>query len=412
LVIALAAAFGDLLQWAAMSVVWILTLLLIGLQKQPENTVVTVEVAQLEPVPFTPVADNHGTLVTVVVTTFNEGALLAQCLASVQGQTHTRLECLIVDDASTDDSVELALATLNEDPRFRVIRNTTNVGLAASRNVGLAAARGKLITFLDGDDFLYPKAIGDRVATFESAIDNGTLGGSFCNWHMVPEDAVPGLDPPILALRKDVTWLSSVEDNPFIASSPLILTSSARTVGGFNEDRNTAEDFDFWTRYLRHGFALRASSYVGIAYRQKRSSMYRSTIRDHVDIQLDVYKFNFRPLAPDERASGTPYVFVDQPSTYQQRLMRARRLCVGITVATHDGNHEGSQQLLAEFQKAIEPWMLWAEDWDGLIKKTATRLEAYDSTASDVRVAGLTRRVEMKTLPLLLASRPDTPAPA
>jgi hypothetical protein len=287
-----------------------------------------------------------------------------------------------------------------------VIRNQTNAGLAASRNVGLAAAQGTLITFLDGDDFLYPKAIGERVASFESAVDNGTLGGAFCNWHMVPEDAVPGLDPPKLPLRQDVTWLKSVEDNPFIASSPLILTNSARAVGGFNEARVTAEDFDFWTRYLRHGFALRAVSYVGIAYRQKRSSMYRSTILAHVDTQLDVYEYNFRPLHRDQTVSGTPFVFEDQPAAYQQRLMRARRLCVGITVATHDDNREGAEQLLVEFRKAVEPWMLWSENWAALIKKTAARLEAYDTTASDVRVADLTRRVEMRVLPLLLDSRP------
>jgi hypothetical protein len=139
--------------------------------------------------------------------------------------------------------------------------------------------------------------------------------------------------------------------------------------------------------------------------------MYRSTILAHVDTQLDVYEYNFRPLHRDQTVSGTPFVFEDQPAAYQQRLMRARRLCVGITVATHDDNREGAEQLLVEFRKAVEPWMLWSENWAALIKKTAARLEAYDSTASDVRVADLTRRVEMRVLPLLLDSRPHHQAP-
>ena len=392
--------------YVAVGAIWLLTLLLIGIQKPPKMTVVTVEVEK-PPAPV-PIRD-RGPLVTVVVTTFNEGVYLSHCLSSVKAQSHTRFECIVVDDASTDGSVEDAMLIVEADPRFRVVRNLANAGLAASRNVGLEAARGELITFLDGDDFLYPRAVGERVAAFESAVDNGTLGGAFCNWQMVPEDEVPGTAPPSRSLRKNVTWLSAVEDNPFIASAPLILTESARIVGGFNEKRITAEDFDFWARYLRHGYALRATHYVGIAYRQKKSSMYRSTIIDHVDIQLDVYSFNFRAMSDEDIKVGTPFVFSGPPSEYQQHLTRARRLLVGFIVATHDANTLAANDLLGQFERSLRPWMMWAESWDGLIQKTVTRLEAYDSEAVDIRVADLTRKIQMRVTPLLLNARPSSP---
>jgi len=310
----------------------------------------------------------------------------------------------VVDDASTDDSVGPAIAELGGDPRFRLVRNPTNKGLAASRNVGLAVATGSMVTFLDGDDFLFPNSIGERVASFESAIDNGTLGGSFCNWVMVPETEIPGSAPPQQPIRHNVTWLSAVEDNPLIASAPLILTGSARALGGFNESRVTAEDFDFWARYLRHGFALRATAYVGIAYRQKRASMYRSTIQDHVEIQLEVYGFNFRPYIVDADSIDTPFLFTDPPGTYQQQLMRARRLCVGVIVATHDRNTQAAERLLASFASSIQPWMLWAEDWNAVIDKTAFRLEAYSPVGAAVRTADLRHRVESQIFPLLIRS--------
>jgi glycosyltransferase involved in cell wall biosynthesis len=407
LILVAASLFDRLPGYLAVGAIWMLTLLLIGVQKPPKMTVVTVEVEK-PPAPV-PTRD-RGPLVTVVVTTFNEGAYLSHCLSSVKAQSHTRLECIVVDDASTDGSVEEAMLVVEADPRFRVLRNPANVGLAASRNVGLETAKGRFITFVDGDDFLYPKAVGERVAAFESAVDNGTLGGAFCNWQMVPEEEVPGADPPSRALRRNVTWLSAVEDNPFIASAPLILTESARTVGGFNENRTTAEDFDFWARYLRHGYAIRATKYVGIAYRQKKASMYRSTILDHVDIQLDVYSYNFRGMNTEDIRAGTPFVFAGPPSEYQQQLMRTRRLLVGFIVATHDRNKPAADDLLGQFERSLKPWMMWAEGWEVLIQKTVTRLESYDSEAMEIRVADLTRQVQMSVIPLLLSKRPSSSA--
>lgn len=391
--------------WLAVGAIWILTLVLVGSGRESQRVEALVPV-EVEGEPSSlPKVD--GPLVTVVVTTFNEGLYLAHCLQSVQGQSHTRLECLVIDDASTDDSVTAAMETIDHDPRFRVIRNPQNVGLAASRNVGLGAASGTMVTFLDGDDFLYPGAIRERLAAFEGALDNGSLGGAFCNWELVPENAVPTDRPPSTSLRKNVTWLSAIQDNPFIASAPLILTETGRAVGGFNEGRTTAEDFDFWSRYLRHGYALRATQYTGIAYRQKRSSMYRSTILDHVDIQLDVYGFNHRSLRPEEVMPGTPFVFTEQPSSYIQALMRSRRLLVGVTVATHDGNRHAVDQLLKDFEASLQPWMLWAENWEGLIKSTSNRLEAYDREAAELRSTDLARKVQMRVLPLLVDCRPN-----
>jgi glycosyltransferase involved in cell wall biosynthesis len=408
--IILLAALTDLIEpMVSVLAVWFLTLLLIGAQRPPTTTIVTTEVETAKP----PVSvHDRGPLVTIVVPTYNEGEYLTHCLTSVANQTHSRLECLVIDDASTDGSLDAAAEAVSGDARFKVITNPRNLGLAASRNVGLNAASGSFITFLDGDDFLYSRAIGERLAVFGSANDNGSLGGAFCNWQMVPETEIPGSEPATRPLRRNVTWLGAVEDNPFIASAPLILTETARAVGGFDEGRNTAEDFDFWARYLRHGYALRASQYVGIAYRQKMVSMYRSTILDHVDIQLDVYGFNFRPMRPDEIRPGTPFVFTEEPAVYQQQLMQARRLLVGFTVATHDRNETAARDILHRFKKAVRPWMLWAENWEAVVQRTSKRLEAYDTEGAEVRTLDLAQRVELALLPILMGASPPAFPPA
>jgi hypothetical protein len=148
---------------------------------------------------------------------------------------------------------------------------------------------------------------------------------------------------------------------------------------------------------------------VGIAYRQKQRSMYRSTIQDHVETQLVVYGYNFQKLGNEPPSPRGPFLFEQPPAIYQQQLTRARRLCVGLTSAVHNKNVEGAERLLAAFAESVHPWMLWAEDWVAIVQRTATRLEAYSSVAADVRTADLRAKVEALVMPVLLSTRPENP---
>lgn len=90
-------------------------------------------------------------LVSIIVPVYNVESYLGECLDSIRGQTYERLEIIVVEDCSTDDS----LAKLNlylEDPRVRVIQHERNSGLSAARNTGIEAAKGEFILFVDSDD--------------------------------------------------------------------------------------------------------------------------------------------------------------------------------------------------------------------------------------------------------------------
>ena len=97
--------------------------------------------------------------VSVIVTCFNYSRYIIQCLDSVKSQTYENFDCVIVDDASTDDSgslVERWIAS-KKDPRFRLIRNASNSGQSVSFTVGLVATNGEFVAFLDADDFWFPE---------------------------------------------------------------------------------------------------------------------------------------------------------------------------------------------------------------------------------------------------------------
>ncbi len=93
-------------------------------------------------------------LFSVVIPTYGRPRFLAEAVASVLGQTVDDLECIVVDDASSEP------VTVPEDPRVRLVRRAVNGGPAAARNTGVAHARGRYVAFLDDDDCFTP----DRLA--------------------------------------------------------------------------------------------------------------------------------------------------------------------------------------------------------------------------------------------------------
>jgi glycosyltransferase involved in cell wall biosynthesis len=96
--------------------------------------------------------------VTVVIPCFNQARYLGDAVRSVRTQRYPSIECIVVDDGSTDGTAVLA-RTLG----VCVIEQGVNGGVCAARNAGLAAARGELVVFLDADDELLPDAVAQHV---------------------------------------------------------------------------------------------------------------------------------------------------------------------------------------------------------------------------------------------------------
>ena len=107
-------------------------------------------------------------LVSVIVGVYNKERFVGECLRSVLAQTYTNWELIVVDDASTDNSLAEAERAIAGDSRTRILRRKTNSGHpGVARNEGLRAARGRYVAFLDADDLWKPEKLSVQVAFME-----------------------------------------------------------------------------------------------------------------------------------------------------------------------------------------------------------------------------------------------------
>ncbi|MBK9174780.1 MAG: glycosyltransferase family 2 protein [Flavobacteriales bacterium] len=130
--------------------------------------------------------------VTIVIATFNYGRHLRTALDSVRAQTMLDWECIVVDDASTDDTQAILADASGTDPRIRCILNARNLGVSAARNLALAEARGTYIQFLDADDAIAPEKLARQAAFLYARDDAAIVCSDFTHFTASPDFNNPG----------------------------------------------------------------------------------------------------------------------------------------------------------------------------------------------------------------------------
>ncbi|WP_027660383.1 glycosyltransferase [Salinispora fenicalii] len=191
--------------------------------------------------------------VSVIVPNYNKAASLTDCLRSIQEQTRPPVEIIVVDDASTDRSREIAAGF-----GCQLIALPTNRGVSAARNVGAAAASGDVLFFLDSDIALAPEAIATAVRTLRAHPDCGVVQGIY--------DAQPLHDGGPVGVYKTLFEHYWRRRGAGVADATLFaLTAIPRPVfeevGGFDETLRDAEDIEFGTR-LPARYEIRMSADV------------------------------------------------------------------------------------------------------------------------------------------------------
>lgn len=211
---------------------------------------------------FLPSSECVESLVSVIVPAYNAGDFIEATLDSILAQSYRKLEVIVVDDGSTDSTLEIVSKRANKDSRLKIVSNQRSKGAAGARNTGVVLALGQWIAFLDSDDLWAEDALERRMAAaslypeaqfisgdYVSFVDGGPLSGvsransnTFWRQHFGPalDSNEPLLirDPIRLFIQGSLTWTGCV----MIASDLLNRT------GIFDERFRTSEDDHLWLR--------------------------------------------------------------------------------------------------------------------------------------------------------------------
>ncbi|HEV2677319.1 MAG TPA: glycosyltransferase family A protein [Aliidongia sp.] len=185
-------------------------------------------------------------LISVIIPCFNAAATISSTLASVRAQTYRTFEILVVDDRSSDATLDLVSQFAQDEPRLRLIRHERNQGPAAARNTGLAAAAGRYCAFLDADDEWLPDKLDRQVAALVAS-PQALL--CCCNAVWMRDGVAEGTvyDGCTVTSGPDA-WKSMLEDVYVGTPCAVVDTAAARRLGGFDPALRVGEDQDLWLK--------------------------------------------------------------------------------------------------------------------------------------------------------------------
>jgi alpha-1,3-rhamnosyltransferase len=217
--------------------------------------------------------DNQ-TLVTVIIASYNHGPYIEQSILSVLNQTYPHIELLVVDDGSSDDSVE-RIRRLQREHGFD-FQVQENQGLPRTLNAAIARAKGSLIAPFGSDDIMLPERIATQVAYMEGKPEVGICVG---NIELIDAD---GNFFPEKYQKREVPFRRMDFDDLFMERKPyppaptmLIRHEALERVGGFDPDIRL-EDLLIQLKITDAGYFIDGLSVLMARYRKHANNTYKN----------------------------------------------------------------------------------------------------------------------------------------
>ena len=186
--------------------------------------------------------------VTVVMPVYNAERFINEAIESILRQTFTDFEFVIVDDGSSDRSLEVIRAHV--DPRVRLFSNGSNLGVVQTLNRGIALALGSLIARMDADDIAMPNRLELQVGHFDKHPEVAALSGAM---QLVDGGGHVGQTVSVPRDSETIRRCFAHGENPLHHPASMFRRSAFEAVGGYRRAFAHAEDLDLWLRLAERG---------------------------------------------------------------------------------------------------------------------------------------------------------------
>jgi len=265
-------------------------------------------------------------VVSVIIAAYNAEKHIEETIQSVLSQTYPNVECIVVNDGSTDSTGEIAN---KYDTNIRYIYQD-NAERSAARNMGATHASGKYINYIDADDLLAPDKIADQVMYLEK---NPGVDVVYSKVKYFKDNGnrlfyiVPRITPEGDILDK------LIYGNFINLGSPLIRKEAVDRVGGFDENRLDIilnEDWDFWLRLALSGSRFGFIDKYHLFYRVHVSNTSKNRLRG-IESKLRVTEKNIQQYGQELEKKGIDCrrVLMNVKGEYGRRLILEGRIAEG-----------------------------------------------------------------------------------
>jgi len=313
-------------------------------------------------------------LVSAVIPAYNTERYLRRAIESVLAQRYRPIECIVVDDGSTDGTGDIARSF---GDRVRVIRQP-NAGASAARNAGIEAARGAYIAFLDSDDYWLDTKLESQMRVLTA---HPGLRLVSTHWAWLPSTTDPqstsfsGPEFDEAALDILPGWETLLRD-PYLGTPTVVVDAcAAKSVGGFDVKLRSAEDIDFFLRLCEgHRYAVLKQQLVGFQMRQGSLTRTENSHRHNLDVLTRLSET--RPEICERFGATLTECRLD----IYGRWARA---------SIFHGNGPRARTVLRDsrqFGRVPEYWRLWLKSYSAqMVKKVRDRLRPLAREDQSVR---------------------------
>ena len=318
--------------------------------------------------------------VDVIVPCYRYGRFLRECVESVLAESALHVRVLIIDDASPDNTAEVAVELAKEDSRVTFLRHTTNKGHIATYNEGIEWVSADYMLLLSADDYLLPGALSRSAKLMDTHPEIGfTYGQAVDLWGdgatIQTNTAVQIGDKGGWRILRGLEFVKLIERSGLINIVPtptaVVRTELQKRLGGYRPELPHSGDMEMW---------LRLSVYAPVGILEAHQAVSR---RHGVNMQLDYYKEQSLPDLKQRKAALNCFFQACSdalPNAQHLRSSLLRRLsCEAVgraSAAFNEGQMELSERL-SKFALEADPEIKKSVPWTLLACKRHLGLRAW-----------------------------------
>lgn len=227
--------------------------------------------------------ENVVSKISIVMPVYNAQRFLSQTIDSVLSQSYSDFELIMIDDCSTDNSLEILKEYEQKDSRVLVFRNDKNRGVSFTRNFGVKKAKSDYIAFIDSDDMWTADKLEKQINLINKYPDTAVCytGSGFVDTNSIKSEFV-------FYVPEEVSFKKLLKQNVISCSSALVKKEWLQKFPMAHDDMH--EDFATWLSILKHGGKARGINEPLLIYRVDRNSKSGNKFKS-MAMTYRVYKF-------------------------------------------------------------------------------------------------------------------------